>query len=296
MPSPTTLLAWTLTALTVPAAASAIVLGQLDDFQDGTTQGWRHGGPSPNPPSNVATGGPQGAGDAYLRITALGEFAPGGRLVAFNDDHRWTGDYVAAGVDVIRADVRNPGTESLPIRFGIQSSTSRFVSTEPFLLPGDGQWHEVLFDLTEMSDVGGGGTVEDALADVRVVRVLAAAAPTWQGDVIEAELGVDNIEARGPAVDVGPQTPTPLIALSSRPNPCFGAPTLEIGLPTGGRVTVDVFDVGGRRVISRALGLLPSGVHAVRFGDMARLAPGVWFVRARTAHDVGRMLRVVTLD
>ena len=54
-------------------SASAIMIDQIDDFQDGTTAGWSHGNPSsPNPPANVPTGGPAGEGDAYLQNVSIG--------------------------------------------------------------------------------------------------------------------------------------------------------------------------------------------------------------------------------
>ena len=41
-------LAALLAAITTPAAA--VTIGQIDDFQDGTTQGWGSGLINPNPP------------------------------------------------------------------------------------------------------------------------------------------------------------------------------------------------------------------------------------------------------
>lgn len=295
MPRPTPL-AWALAALAVPVVASAIVLGQTDDFEGGTTQAWRHGGPSPVPPTNVASGGPQGAGDAYLRVVALGSVSPGGRLVAFNTQ-QWTGDYIGAGIDVIRADVKNPDGSALPLRVGFESTTTRYVSTDPFLIPGDGAWHEVLFDLTQMSNVGGGATLEEVLADVRTARLISAAdAPAWQGDPVAAEFGIDNIEAQAAAVDVGPHAPGPAIVLASRPNPFSGTPMLELSLPSASRVTLDIFDIAGRHALSRDLGSLGAGVQAVLAAGVSQLAPGVWFFRVRTPEGTAGTLRVVKID
>lgn len=294
MPRPISL-AWALAAGVFPITASAIALGQLDDFEDGTTQGWQHSAPSPNPPTNVPNGGPQGAGDAYLRVTAQGSFSPGGRLVAYNTQ-QWTGDYIDAGVDIVRADLRNPGGPTLPMRVGIQSTTSRFVSTEPFLLPGDGEWHEAFFDLTQMTDLGGGDTAEEALLDVQFVRVLSADAPVWQGDPIEAEFGMDNVEARTAAVAVGSQAPGPAVLLSSRPNPFSGTPRIELGLSFESTVTVEVFDIAGRHMFSSDVGLLLAGVHAIPVDGATELTPGVWFFRVRMPHGTIGTLRVVKID
>ena len=81
---------------------------QRDDFQDGTTQGWTTGGANPNPPTWVSDGGPEGVGDGFLRVEGNGSSGAGGNLVAFNSA-QWTGDYLAAGVTAIRADLRNLG-------------------------------------------------------------------------------------------------------------------------------------------------------------------------------------------
>ena len=59
-----------------------------DTFEDGSTQGWVANllgmGSHPAPPANVADGGPLGAGDNYLQITALGGGGAGSRLSAIN--------------------------------------------------------------------------------------------------------------------------------------------------------------------------------------------------------------------
>ena len=63
---------FSLIGVLISGAALAIGAGQVDDFEDGTVQGWSEGGPSPNPPVNIATGGPDGADDNYLRNAASG--------------------------------------------------------------------------------------------------------------------------------------------------------------------------------------------------------------------------------
>ena len=62
-----------LVAMLLVLAAVADVEGQIlvDDFQDGSAQGWGSGAPNPNPPINVANGGPIGAGDGSPRRAVL---------------------------------------------------------------------------------------------------------------------------------------------------------------------------------------------------------------------------------
>ena len=61
-------------------AAQAITLGQIDDFQDGTTQGWQEGIALANPPMNLTDGGPTGVG-----ITPCGMSPPGLPCLAEDD-------------------------------------------------------------------------------------------------------------------------------------------------------------------------------------------------------------------
>src|SRR5262245_12891015 len=88
-----------LASLMLISSASAIPV-TIENFQDGTTMGWIVPGPSPNPPVNIATGGPAGAGDRYLQLTSTGLPGAGGRLAVINDT-RWGGDYIAAGLTSI---------------------------------------------------------------------------------------------------------------------------------------------------------------------------------------------------
>ena len=65
------------------ALGAQVTAGQVDTFEGGTTQGWVVGDPShPAPPTNIATGGPAGAGDNYLQLTAVGGGAAAERGVA----------------------------------------------------------------------------------------------------------------------------------------------------------------------------------------------------------------------
>ncbi len=177
--------------------AWAIVAGQVDDFEDGTTQAWREGVLSPNPPTNQPSGGPAGVGDNYLENVSGGGLA-GSRQIMFNQ-LQWSGDYVAAGVVRIDMDLANFGATELAIRIALQGALfDRFSSTQAFALPPDGQWRSASFDLTEgaLTQVLGVGTLEAALSGVTTLRILSAAGgPSFMGDPIFATLGVDNISA-----------------------------------------------------------------------------------------------------
>ena len=68
-------------------ASAVIVVGQIDDFEDGTLMNWGGGAN----PVNIPTGGPAGANDNYLQITADRPSGTASRLAVFND-FQWSGD------------------------------------------------------------------------------------------------------------------------------------------------------------------------------------------------------------
>lgn len=176
------------------------MLGQLDNFEDGTVLAWLEGAPSPNPPINIATGGPLGAGDHFLQNISTGGFGAGSRMVMFNMD-QWEGDYVAAGVTQIVGQMANFGNTNLSMRITLTGGPdliTRYSSTDRIVLPPDGAWRIVTFDLTPsaLTRVGGGGTLPALLSDVTELRVLSAqATPSFLGDVIAGTLGMDNLRA-----------------------------------------------------------------------------------------------------
>jgi hypothetical protein len=178
------------------------ILGQIDTFQDGTTQGWGIGvrGGSGGP-VNVATGGPDGAGDRFLQATSTGGPRADGRLTVFNTS-QWAGDYLTAGVNAIEMDLKNFGTSDLFIRVAQKSGTLMnspgFVTTDAFDLPADGQWHHVLFLLgaDSLTEVGSSTlTLAALLSNVAELRIIESAKPALNGDVIAARIGIDNIRA-----------------------------------------------------------------------------------------------------
>jgi hypothetical protein len=189
----------TLCLLVLANHATAISLGQIDDFENGTTMGWHEGPQSPNPPTNVSTGGPAGADDAFLRDVSNGSNFAGGRMVMLNTA-QWLGSYQNAGVLRVTAQMANLGSTSLQMRIAIRNPAfTEFASTSAAALPADGVWRPVTFDLvpSTMTRVSGTGTLADVLANVAEVRILHSTAPAFMGSPISATLGVDNIRAVG---------------------------------------------------------------------------------------------------
>src|SRR4051794_1360657 len=189
-----------LVSLLLASSGSAITFGQQDTFHDGTIMGWQEGGSSPNPPTNVPTGGPAGVGDAYLENISAGGAGAGAKMIMLNLE-QWTGNYSRAGVDRISVQMANFGANMLHMRVGIRGGdgSTIFASTAPAVLPPDGVWRSVDFDLTAagLTSVSGANTLEQVLGNVIEVRLLSAiGGPAFMGDPIAGTLGTDNIVAR----------------------------------------------------------------------------------------------------
>jgi hypothetical protein len=201
-------LAVALAAAPAAPAAAQVTAGQVDDFTGPSADGWFFGGGPVGvpvtPAAVVATGGPAGAGDAYMRLTATGLEGPGGRLTILNAA-QWGGNYTAAGVGAIAMDVRNAGNTALSLRvflevIGAMGPTDIAYSTSPVTLAAGGNWTRVVFPL-----VGGltsapfpGSSVADALGGATVLRLAHSPNPLAEGGpvpAVAAELWVDNVTA-----------------------------------------------------------------------------------------------------
>jgi hypothetical protein len=165
-----------------------------------TVDGWIAGllgNVPPIPPQVVANGGPNGAGDAFLQITAVGGAGAGSTLVPINPA-QWAGDYLTAGGTGIRMDLRNLGASDLTIRLLFDDPigappVDEAVTTFGFFLPSGSGWMSAFFlgvaDLTVLL-----GSASVLLSNTTLLRIIDA--PT-AGDAVPifGQLGVDNIQA-----------------------------------------------------------------------------------------------------
>ncbi|MEO0408263.1 MAG: hypothetical protein AAF289_13005 [Cyanobacteria bacterium P01_A01_bin.135] len=169
---------------------------QLNNFEDGTTQGWRIGNPAqhPSPPTNIASGGPDGADDNFLQAQASGGGGAGSRLAFFNESAEWTGDYSGDGVTGITAAAINQGSGDITLRVALDGAGGRFVTTEGITLVPGSDWQDVAFSLEAADLTAVGGTDVDAtLRDVSQIRFINSATPSYQGAAVAAQIGIDNI-------------------------------------------------------------------------------------------------------
>ncbi len=201
--------------LLLPGAARAISVGQIDNFEDGTLQGWRMGitTVTKSHMANIATGGPAGTGDSFLQVIADGTAVQGGRMTFFNKT-QWTGNYTAAGITAITMDLKNiSSSEALNLRLAIDGGTyttsidfigGKFSTAASISLDSGSDWTRVVFsllpgDLIPVCSPGPicslGNDVQATLANVRELRLLNSTNPDWNGLPVAGKLGIDNIQA-----------------------------------------------------------------------------------------------------
>jgi hypothetical protein len=285
--------------LVVPSTASAIVSGQVDDFENGTTMGWSEGALSSNPPQNISTGGPAGLGDNYLQNVSSGLATSGGKMTMFNQA-QWTGDYTTAGVAGIQVSMANFGTTALFMRIAIEGSATEFGSTAAFPLPADGVWRTALFRLGpgDMSLIAGVASLGTVLSGVTNFRIISrAGGPGWQGDQVNGVLGVDNIRALTTS-GVGDPVLSQIRLLPNEPNPLSSATVIRYELALPSPVEIEIFDLAGRSL--RVLESSPeksAGRHEVVWDgltDEGQSVPsGVYFYRLRSGSVIESRKMVV---
>jgi PEP-CTERM motif len=189
-------------SLLFAGSAKGIGPGQLDDFEDGTTQFWGNGGGGAPPVVNVDSGGPGGVDDNFMQITSVGGGGAGRFLVAFNQT-QWVGNYISAGVIAIEMDLRNQGAVNLSIRlafkeFGGFGSPGYLSSDAALLAPGSG-WQHFVFTINVGSMIPIGGPADfntffsTGNGEMRIINEVGTT--NLNGDVAVAQLGVDNIHA-----------------------------------------------------------------------------------------------------
>ncbi|GLC25674.1 PEP-CTERM sorting domain-containing protein [Roseisolibacter agri] len=196
-----------MSVLAVARADAQVVANQRDDFEGGTTMGWHVGDPThPAPPTVIATDGPAGAGDAYLRLTSFGSGGPGSRLSALNTT-RWAGNYIAAGVTQIEMDLINLGQNDVSLRLlfgafpdGQGPPTDLAWSADAFFLRAGAGWVHAVFPILPGAMIVPLGTYAGALGGADELRLFHNPAPVFAGPEnssppIAAVVGVDNIRA-----------------------------------------------------------------------------------------------------
>jgi hypothetical protein len=189
-----------------PAVGSAVVLGQIDTFQDGTLQNWDAGLGGiepPFPPVVITNGGPLGAGDHFMQITGIGGLPdPGSKISVVNRDFQWTGNYLAPAVNAITLSLKNLGATDLVVRLAIGDVAvgalpplNIAVTKDSVVLPAGGGWVSATFHLTPGQMAAARGQVQPALTNAGELRIMHNPNPTFPPPAAVGQLGVDNIKA-----------------------------------------------------------------------------------------------------
>lgn len=260
-------------SLTVWAQVTA---GQIDDFQDGTIQGWTEGALSPNPPTNISTGGPLGAGDNFLQNISSGIlFASGGNMVMFNSA-QWAGNYTAQSIIAIKFDAKVVGSTDLKLRVAFQKNAgplTQISTTNAVDVTAGSGWTSVTIPISASDfTVLFGGTAATVLTGVNFMRILSSVTPSWTGDNVAATLQVDNIRA---STTLGLEDQKLVDGFQIYPNPTSSK--LNIILSNNINITtIEIFDVLGKMVYAQKMNNLfkpidvtgwNSGVYLVKVAN-----------------------------
>lgn len=255
-----------------------VTLNQVDDFEDGTENGWFENGSPSETNENIASGGPAGTNDNYLRDFTSGVGAGSGSRMVVRNITQWIGNFTSQGINSITMDVRAL-TADVTVRVSMTGPGGKFSSTTGILIPAGSEWTQILIpitaaDMTSVSDGFDGGSagtdINATLAGVTEFRILSSTNPAWRGQVTSAEMHIDNITASAslstPEIE---QEDTEMVI---SPNPAKNK--LNIALPQGsGDTNLEVFDVLGKRVYKGQLTQLESSVN------ISNWRTGVYLVR-----------------
>jgi endonuclease/exonuclease/phosphatase family metal-dependent hydrolase len=197
-----------------------------------------------------------------------------------------------------RVKVFNQGYDPLQARLSVQSGTitggdGRFSilgGFSPALVAGTPALYTIHFDDTGATQ---DSTYEATLRFTSTDEALPGAAPapdlvvTLRARPISGTTDTPDIDA-----------PTALAFHAPRPNPFGQSVRFGFDLPRPAPVTLDVFDLAGRRVVSLVAGDLPPGRHQARWdarGEQGTRVPsGLYFARFTTP-GMSRMARIVLL-
>jgi len=191
---------WLFAAGAIISTTLAIVPNQVDNFEDGTTQGWGSGNPNPTPAANITTGGPTGTDDNYLRVTSNGGSGAGSKLVVMNST-QWIGDYLTAGVTSVSMHIKNFSTTTLSMRIALEGPGGNFWSVNPIVVAASSNWQQISFSV-QAANLTGGANVNSTLSGITEVRILHSVAGGFKGEPVVAQIGLDNITAVSQPVPV----------------------------------------------------------------------------------------------
>ncbi len=164
-------------------------------------------------------------GNPYLKIAADGS-GVFGKMITFNSNPEWTGNYSGAGITGIRLDIANMSdSDDVHLRVALgnraspqQSGGTWWLSKTATIIPLESEWTSVFLPFSEpdMRVVGNimgesdNDSFVDTFNDIQNIRILSATVPFGAiGDEFVGDVGIDNV-----ALVPEPST-MPLIGLGS---------------------------------------------------------------------------------
>jgi hypothetical protein len=314
---------------------SCPVLGDVDGDLDleifvtsseGRIFGFHHDDRDGDRVADLLTGWPvEGESESgFPRSPALADFdgdlspelivASGNTLrILRSDGTDFDGSPIALSAEVasspVVADLNGDGT--LEILVGTEDRRASAYASDGNVLPG---WPVVFLEIPKstptVSDLDGDGHLEVLLgSDDRLVRILeldtpaTARATPWPGFHGRDRRGVYEAPAKAAIEESAPlslEVPGDRAGLGASPNPFRASTEFHFILQQEEKVSVEIFDVSGRRVTALAKGdeVLAAGSHRIAWDgrDAAGRAvgSGVYFVRLNAGETLhkARILRI----
>lgn len=232
-----------------------VPLNQVDDFEDYTPRNWTKSS-SIFPNQNIATGGPLGLNDNFLRVQSPAN----GQLVTFNKA-QWQGDYyknnASSRIKFISMDVRNSGSNIIFLRLAF--TNDNWTGTDPIfcstnaiaVIPGEG-WTTINFPIVEnaMTNISTQQGYTSVFSNVTELRILHNDSPAWDSDPIEATLDIDNIMARSTAATLGVNDFERKKEIKLYPNPTSDNIIFSNSEKLNENFRYTIFESTGRQVLS----------------------------------------------
>ena len=235
-----------------PPALAAPVLGFIEKWAVPGPGSWDSQATNTNP----GTGGVDGVGDGYLKITR----SPAGQLASHSIGLEYSGDWIAAGVSLIRLWLNDvDANQDLEIHVVVGNS-GNFWECKTGFSPPENAWAQFSVDLTDSNNFAQIINFESgfakALRNADRLQVRHDRAPFVQRpDLLAGEFGLDNVEL-GATVGVPmrpPLTGLPIELAAPYPNPSRGAVACAFETFDDGIVRVAVIDAAGRIVRAETL-------------------------------------------
>ena len=257
---------------------SQISANRIDDFQDGSVQGWAVGALGTQP-INIDDGGPSGSHDRYLQTFATASGGANSRLVIFNNG--WNGDYTSNNIVAIKLHVRTIDNDvDIRIAFQDASTGTRICTTNAVSVATTDGWSYITIPISpsDFTVVAGSSTAASVLSNVSVIRILHNSSPSWLGDYINTTLELDNITASTTLSTKDDE----MQSFSIYPNP--GTSHLNINLPyQSSNTKVEVFNVLGKQIFSQVFSGLSTSINISKWNS------GVYLIRL--SNDEGNVTK-----